>query len=200
MAREIGISKLHFFPLTKDEQGDDPTWGAAYAVPWAVNFQTSAEYAESEYYADNIIENSQKQLTKYTVTMEVSSDTPPSLEAKITGKTTVLGGAVTTSDDTAPKHAIAYEIKMDDGSLRRKVLYNSTLYKTSSENATQEESIDGKTFTYEGTSTPLVSIKAIELVLDSKEIDAISDPSNKQKAKTVWDNFFTNVALPSDLA
>ena len=200
MAREIGISRLTFFPLIKDEEGHLPTWDDPYVVPWAVNFNSTAEYAENEYYADNIIENSTKQLTKYTLSMEVSSNTPPSLEAKITGKTTVLGGSIVTADDVAPKHAIAYEIKLDDGSFRRKVLYNATLTKNSHENATQEESVDGKTFTYEGTASPLISTKVVELILDSKEIDAIVDPASKAKAQTAWDNFFTKVPLPKDLA
>lgn len=197
MAREIGISDLTFFPLTTDEAGQDPVYGAAFAVPWAVNFTTDAEYSEAEYYADNIIENSMKQLSKYSVTMEVSSNTPPALDAKITGKTVVAGGSVTGSDTLAPKHAIAYEIKMDDGSTRRKVIYKVTLDRTSTENSTQEESIEGKTYSYEGTATPLVGIKQIELILDSKEIDAIQNQQDKAKAQAAWDAFFTDVALPS---
>ena len=126
MAREVGISRITLFPLTKDVEGQDPTWGAGYRVPWAVNFESSNEYSEGEYYADNIIENSIKQIAKVNVTMEVSSDTPPALDAKITGKGYKNGKSFVATGQVAPYHAIAYEIAMDNGNLRRRIIYKGS--------------------------------------------------------------------------
>ncbi len=200
MAREIGISKITLFPLTTDTEGEaKPVYGNAYRVPWAVNFETENEYAEGEYYADNIIETSKKQLAKISVTMEVSSDTPPSLDAKITGKTVIKGGSSVSTGQVSPYHAIAYEIKMDDGSFRRKIIYKVAMYRNGQTNATQEDGIEGQTYTYEGTGIPLVSTNDVELTLDSKEIEALEEEA-KTEAKTAWDNFFTAPVLPADLA
>ena len=34
MAREVGISNIMLFPLTKDAEGDDPTWGPMQQYKW----------------------------------------------------------------------------------------------------------------------------------------------------------------------
>ena len=198
MAREVGISRITLFPLTKDVEGQDPTWGAGYRVPWAVNFESSNEYSEGEYYADNIIENSIKQIAKVNVTMEVSSDTPPALEAKITGKGYKNGKSFVATGQVAPYHAIAYEIAMDNGNLRRRIIYKVALAKNSRNNATQEDSLEGQTFTYEGTGVPLVSCLQVEMEMDLAEINAISDPSEKALALNHWNKFFEQPILPTE--
>ena len=198
MAREVGISNIMLFPLTKDAEGDDPTWGAGYRVPWAVNFESENEYSEGEYYADNIIESSKKQLSKVNVTMEVSSDTPPSLDAKITGKGYMNGKSYVATGQTAPYHAIAYEIAMDDGNLRRRVIYKVALAKNSRNNATQEDSLEGQTFSYEGTGVPLVSKKQVEMEMDLKEINAITESQEKELALNHWEKFFEQPILADE--
>lgn len=174
MAREIGISKIKLYPLTTDEAGQPIVYGQGFELPWAVNFETETEFSEGEYYADNIIENSIKKVSKLAVTIEVSSNTPPELDAKITGKLYKNARVATSSSSLPPQHAIAYEILMDDGNIRRRVIYKVALSRTGQTNATQEDSIEGQTYTYEGVATPLLGDKgenAFDMMMDKKEVD-----------------------------
>lgn len=186
MAREVGISNIMLYPLTTDKAGTDPDYGQGFRVPWAVNFETESEYSEGEYYADNIIESSRKIIAKLGITMEVSSDTPPELDAKITGKTYDKGKSVVITGQTTQYHAIAYEILMDDGNIRRRIIYKVALARNSQTNATQEDSIEGQTYTYEGTAIPLVSNGHLELTMDKREVDTLNDPDVTNQ----FNNFF----------
>ena len=174
MAREVGISKIKLYPLVKDEVGEPIEFGPGFNLPWAVNFETETEYAQGEYYADNVIERAAKKVSKMSVAIEVSSDTPPELDAKITGKL-YKNGRIVTGADTLPKeHAIAYEILMDDGNIRRRVIYKVALSRTGQANATQEDSIEGQTYTYEGVATPLLGQDgdgAFDMMMDKKEVE-----------------------------
>lgn len=186
MAREVGISKIKLFPLVTDEVGMAVAYGRGFNVPWAVNFETSSEYAEGEYYADNIIEHSKRLIAKMGITMEVSSNTPPELDAKITGKLYDKAQSVTVTGQTAPYYAIAYEILMDDGNIRRRIIYKVSLARNGQTNATQEDSLTGQTYTYEGTAIPLTANGHLELTMDEKEVIALADHDTTDK----FENFF----------
>ncbi len=200
MAREVGVSNLTLFPLMTDVAGQDVAYGEPFKLPWAVNIETEDEYAEGEYYADNIVERSSKQLTKSNVTIEVSSNTPPALDAKLTGKTHAKARTVANTSQTFPRFAVAYEIQLDDGTIRKRVMYNVSLARTSHSNATMADSMEGMTYTYEGVATPLVSTKDIHLIMDEKEVNEyVADSSTNTDHAEVqadWDDFFTSVAMP----
>lgn len=187
MAREVGISKIKLFPLVTDEVGMNVVYGQGFNVPWAVNFETSSEYAEGEYYADNIIEHSKKLIAKMGITMEVSSNTPPGLDAKITGKLYDKAQSVTVTGQTAPYYAIAYEILMDDGNIRRRVIYKVSLARNGQTNSTQEDSLTGQTYTYEGTAIPLTANGFLELTMDEKEVTTLGDPGITDKFEKFFD-------------
>lgn len=195
MAREVGISKLKLYPLTRDEVGQQIQYGQGFDLPWAVNFETTTEFAEGEYYADNKIERSVKKVSKMAVSIEVSSNTPPELDAKITGKL-YKNGRIATGTDTLPKeHAIAYEILMDDGNIRRRVIYKVALSRTGQTNATQEDSIEGQTYTYEGVATPLLGENgdnAFDMMMDKKEVDNYVQAGAGVIAPDVVQNHFDN--------
>ena len=199
MAREIGVSNITFFPLLTDNSGSQPTYGEAIKIPWAVNFETEDEYSEGSYYADNITENSIKKLAKVNVTMEVSSDTPPALDAKLTGKYHDKARSVSSTRQKAPRGAIAYEILMDDDTVRRRVIYNVTLTRNSQSNSTVEDSMDGKTYTYEGVGIPLQSNSDVDLVMDQKEVEEyVADTVTNEDYSEVqaeWEGFFNEVVL-----
>lgn len=199
MAREIGVSNITFFPLLTDTAGGTPTFGEPLKVPWAVNFETEDEYSEGGYYGDNITENSIRKLSKVNVTMEVSSDTPPSLDAKLTGKYHDKARSVSSTRQTAPRGAIAYEILMDDDTVRRRVIYNVALTRNSQSNSTVEDSVDGKTYTYEGIGIPLQSNSDVDLIMDQKEVETyVADSvtnTDHAEVKAEWEGFFTNVVL-----
>lgn len=206
MAREVGISNITLFPLQKDDARnltyDD---AAKFALPWAVSFETAEEYAESEYYADNIVERSAKLLSKIGLSLEVSSDTPPALDAKITGKAHKYGMSINLTGTTQPTFAIAYSIMMDDGNERRRVIYKCNLARSGQTNETVSDSVTAQTFTYEGSASALVYNNRFDAIMDKKEIDAMPEGNQsggpteqeaykaKQAALNAWKNFFTAV-------
>jgi len=206
MAREVGISNITLFPLQKDDAGE-LTYNntAKFALPWAVSFETTEEYAESEYYADNIVERSAKLLSKIGLSLEVSSDTPPALDAKITGKAHKDGMSINLTGTTQPTFAIAYSIMMDDGNERRRVIYKCNLARSGQTNESVSDSVTAQTFTYEGSASALVYNNRFDVIMDKKEIDAMPDGNQtgnatekeeyraKQAALTAWKNFFTAV-------
>ena len=200
MAREIGISNITLFPI-QTENSTTITYDKAnkISVPWAVNLETTEEYAESEYYADNVVERSSKILSKLSVSLELSSDTPPALDAKITGKTYLKGMAFKDGLATQPQFAIAYEIKMDDGNLRRRVIYKTTLARTGQTNETVSDSVTAQTYTYEGTAGALLKNGRFDMIMDKKEIDALNG-ADKTTAIEAWNNFFTDVQGHSVIA
>jgi hypothetical protein len=206
MAREVGISNITLFPLKKDDAGnltyDD---AAKFALPWAVSFETTEEYAESEYYADNIVERSAKLLSKIGLSLEVSSDTPPALDAKITGKAHKYGMSINLTGITQPTFAIAYSIMMDDGNERRRVIYKCNLARTGQTNETVADSVTAQTYTYEGSASALVYNNRFDAIMDKKEIDAMPEGNQsgnqteqeaykaKKAALDAWTNFFKTV-------
>ena len=206
MAREVGISNITLFPLKKDDAGnltyDD---AAKFALPWAVSFETTEEYAESEYYADNIVERSAKLLSKIGLSLEVSSDTPPALDAKITGKAHKYGMSINLTGITQPTFAIAYSIMMDDGNERRRVIYKCNLARTGQTNETVADSVTAQTYTYEGSASALVYNNRFDAIMDKKEIDAMPEGNQsgnateqeaykaKKAALNAWTNFFNSV-------
>ena len=196
MAREIGISKIHFFPL-KSDTGLAPTYNQAIPIKWAVSLETENQYSEGEYFADNVIEKAVKQISSVEVTLEVSSNLPPATEAKITGQGYENGRKFVRVGQNAPSGALAYEISLDDGTCRKRVLYNVALTKNKSKNATQEDKIEGETFEFEGVAIPLVSTGDVELLMDEKEIKAMASNTETLKA---FNEFFTTVVLPTGQA
>ena len=71
MAREIGISNVTLFPV-QNETNIDIQYGQAVPVKWAVSLESTLNYSESAYYADNIQEFSSKLLTSIDLTLEMS--------------------------------------------------------------------------------------------------------------------------------
>lgn len=202
MAREVGISNITLFPLTQDDNLNITyNNGDKFSLPWAVSLETAEEYAESEYYADNIVERSAKLLSKIGLTLEVSSDTPPALDAKITGKTHKDGMTFNITGATQPTFAIAYSIMMDDGNERRRVLYKCNLARTGQTNETVSDSVTAQTYTYEGAAAALINNNRFDLIMDKAEIERMTPGVEQDAARLAWTNFFdavqgTQVQIP----
>lgn len=200
MAREIGISKIHLYPI----QADDilgTTYDQGFAVPWAVSLESTINYAESAYYADNIQEFSSKMVTSIDLTLEMSSDVDPETDALITGRHFKDGFGILHANAIPKAHALAYEVKMDNGNVRRYCFYKCTLTRDSQSNETVGDSVTSQTFTYNGSGSALISNGAFMLVMDKELIDAMSPGAEKDEAERAWNEFFdtsqgTNVVLP----
>lgn len=195
MARECGIRKITWFPLLTDE-GSAPTYGPPLAIKWAVSLETKNNYSEGQYFADSMIEKSVKKISSVDVKMEVSSDLPPVDEAKFTGVGYKDGKKFTRVGQNAPAGALAYEILMDDETVRRRIVYNVGLSKNEQKNSTSEDKIDGATFNFEGIGTPLASTGDVELIMDEKEVSKLTP---EDPAKIEFTDFFTKVVMPDQV-
>ena len=189
MAREIGISNITLFPIEREE-ANAVHYGAAMAVKWAVSLESTINYSESAYYADNIQEFSSKMITGIDLSLEMSSNVSPDVDAKITGKHYKDGFAITHANALPPAYALALEIKMDNGNLRRVVYYKSTFTREGQSNETVSDSVTAQTYTYTGKCSALQHNGAFMLVMDKSVIEAMTDGPEKEAARLAWNNFF----------
>lgn len=191
MAREVGISNITLFPITR-ETADAVVYGQAMPVKWAVSLESTINYSESAYYADNIQEFSNKMITGIDLSLEMSSNISPDVDAKITGKHYADGFAVTHANALPPAYAIAFEVKMDNGNLRRVVYYKTTLTREGQTNETVSDSVTAQTYTYTGKCSALQHNGAFMLMMDKAVIDALPNDQNQQdRALAAWNDFFT---------
>lgn len=181
MARELGIRKVTFFPST-----DDNKYGSPIPLEWAVSLETKNNYKEKEYKGDMKIERSIKVLESVDITLGVSSTLPPKIESQITGADYEHCMKITKTSTIPVSGALAYEIVMDDSTVRRRCLKYCSLSRDEQKNDVDSE---GEVFTFSGKAIS-DSLDNVDILMDQKEVEAASDDSD---AKTAWDNFFTKV-------
>lgn len=195
MAREIGLSRFTLFELTNANQTQ---YGAAINVPWLVNIEVSKTIAEYESYADNLAEVSSSRETGAELTVEVSSDMPPKLEADIVGKKYSNGALISTTDDVKKSYGAAWETVMSDGNVRRYFYFNCSFSKNEQSNETISDSITAQTYSLTGKAIPLPTTKELMMVMDEREVKTLLDttPDNVQEIQDLWDNWFTKAPRP----
>lgn len=195
MARELAARKVHFFPLLENSTYDT----TPLALKWANELTTTNEYTEVQFLGDGTIEHDGKKLDKVAVTLSISSQMPNKDLAKLCGYeyNETTGAMVITTDSVAIKGALAFEIKMSDGSTKRRVLYNCSLYKNETSNntdATGEDSL----YTFEGNAIPVEinGKEIVELTIASADIEAMTEAEQKKTALEKYNSFFEAVVLP----
>lgn len=187
--RELGARSLTAFKL--ESLG---TYGTAIPLKNCVSVNVTNNYKEIEYYSDCTTEYSSATLQSADVEIEMSSSMGYKLLAELTGAEYVKGKISTVVGGKIPQFALAYEILMDDGSTRRRVLYNCNLKKDEQTNETESE---GEVWTLTGKALP-VDIDGRQYVDTSmalSEIEALEDP-DKSKLMAEYNNFFTKVVMP----
>ena len=190
MAREIGISNVTLFPV-QNETNIDIQYGQAIPLKWAVSLESTLNYSESAYYADNIQEFSSKLLTSIDLTLEMSSNISPEIDAQITGKYFINGTAITSANTLPKPFAVAFEVKMDDGNLRRFVYYKTIFTRENISNETVSDSVTAQVYTYNGKCGALLKNNSFMSVMDKAVIDAMPPGPDKVDAELAWNNFFT---------
>ncbi len=195
MAREIGLSQLTLFEL---EDAMNIVYGALISVPWIQSVEVSKTIAEISAYGDNVAEFSDSKEIGAELTMEVSSDMPPKLEAQIVGKKYINGALVSSTDDAKKSYGVAWETIMNDGKRRRYMYFNNTFSKNEQSNETMSDSITAQTYSLTAKSIPLPSTKETMMVMDEREIEEL-EAANDPKAveiRKVWDEWFTKAPRP----
>lgn len=196
MAREIGLSRLTAFELTDaNAPGYDPV---PIPIPYVVNIETSKNVSEYSAFGDNIAEISSSKETGATLTIEVSSDMPPKLEALLTGKKYQNGSLIATSDDTKKVFGLAWETIMSDGNLRRYFYFNCSISKSEHSNQTISDSITAQTYNLTVGAIPLPVTKELMMVMDEKEVNdlVIAGHPLAVQIQQVWEEWFTTAPRP----
>lgn len=186
MARETFASKVTFFPFV------DGVFGEPIPLKHCVGFNTKSNYKEIEYSSDGTIEKSSSKIESVDIELEMSTAMGLDTMSKITGQVYENAKQVTRVGQAIQQGAYAYEIAMDDGSYRRRVLYSANLRNDEKNNSTDSE---GETVTFTGKAIPfeaIVGFLDVDLTMDSKEVAKSIDEAIKLEFK----NFFTEVVLP----
>ena len=190
MARETGVKNLTAFPL--ESIG---TYGSAIPLKNCVSLNTTNNYTEISYNSDCTVEYSSARLDDVDVEIEMSSNMGYKLLAQLTGMEYANGKASTIVNSVFPQFALAYSIVLDDGTERRRVLYDCNLRK---EEQTNETDSEGEVWTLSGKALPVEidGVLYVDTILDQKEINAIVEPETKAKYVAEYAKFFTSVIMP----
>lgn len=192
MARETGVKNLTAFPL--ESIG---TYGSAIPLKNCVSLNTTNNYTEISYNSDCTVEYSSARLDDVDVEIEMSSNMGYKLLAQLTGMEYANGKASTIVNSVFPQFALAYSIVLDDGTERRRVLYDCNLRK---EEQTNETDSEGEVWTLSGKALPVEidGVLYVDTILDQKEINAIVEPDTKAKYQKEFNEFFTKVVMPGE--
>lgn len=192
MARETGVKNLTAFPL--ESIG---TYGSAISLKNCVSLNTTNNYTEISYNSDCTVEYSSARLDDVDVEIEMSSNMGYKLLAQLTGMEYANGKASTIVNSVFPQFALAYSIVLDDGTERRRVLYDCNLRK---EEQTNETDSEGEVWTLSGKALPVEidGVLYVDTILDQKEINAIVEPDTKAKYQKEFNEFFTKVVMPGE--
>jgi len=189
MARETGVKNLTAFKRT------GASYGQAIPMKNCVSLKTTNNYKDISYESDCTIEYASARLDYVNVEVVMSSGMGYKLLAELTGMEYKNGKTSTVVDAVFPQFALAYSIVLDDGTERRRVLYNCNLKKDEQSNDTSSE---GETWTLSGKALP-VEIDGklyVDTILDQTEIEAIATPDEKAKYKKEFSDFFTKIVMP----
>lgn len=191
MARETGVKNLTAFKMQEE------SYGQAIPLKKCVSLKTTNNYKDISYESDCTTEYASAKLDYVDVEAVMSSAMGYKLLAELTGMQYKNGKASTIVDSVFPQFALAYSIVLDDGTERRRVLYNCNLKKDEQSNETSSE---GETWTLSGKALA-VDINGtlyVDTILDQKEIEAIDSPEEKTKYQKEFNEFFTKVVMPGE--
>lgn len=191
MARETGVKNLTAFKMQEE------SYGQAIPLKKCVSLKTTNNYKDISYESDCTTEYSSAKLDYVDVEVVMSSAMGYKLLAELTGMQYKNGKASTIVDSVFPQFALAYSIVLDDGTERRRVLYNCNLKKDEQSNETDSE---GETWTLSGKALAIDidGVLYVDTILDQKEIEAISTPEEKTKYQKEFNEFFTKVIMPGE--
>lgn len=81
---KTGVKGLTIAPITAYADGAVPTYGTKTSVPYTVSINISNEYADAEMYGDNILRESDKGMTGYSIAASLT-DLSPEMGAVMLG-------------------------------------------------------------------------------------------------------------------
>lgn len=185
MSRIIGCRDLHIAKLSKDEIGGKPEYETPIRVPSLVGINISDNVETSNFYSDDIVEQTFNKTSAKEVEIELGY-LANELEALISGRKVDEKGVLIQSGDDAPiEVALMFRApKSKGGAFRYVCLYKGTLSRQESEYKTQEDSIEGTTVKLVGSFVPLQSTNQMAATADSD--DTLTEAAIAEWFKTVY--------------
>ena len=187
--RISGVLFLGIAPLTSDD-GVKPTWGEVVEIPQFENFSGEKQYSSAEWYSNDRIEMSLKNIT--SVDFEITVGTiSAEVRALLTGATydQETGVLLERSDDAQSEYALIIRFsQMSAGSAGTYdvVYYRCTLSVDNLEAETKTDSINTTSITITGKAIPL----------RNGAIGASIDSFDEKAQKSVIDGWLDAVYYP----
>jgi len=178
----IGLRDLFRAPITEDEQGNI-VYGPPVRMAKAITADLSVEVAEAILYADDGVDEIEKEFVSGTLKLNIN-DLPPTEQAAILGQTMGDDGVVYAGeDDDPPYQAIGFRAKKSRGFYKYVWLYK---VKFSIPNEKYQTKGDKLEFI-----TPEIEGKFIKRFDGKWKADHVAEPSEE-----IAKNWFTAVKQP----
>jgi phi13 family phage major tail protein len=159
--RISGVLFLGIAPLLKDDGTESPTWGSVIEIPQFENFSGEKQYSSADWYSNDRIEMSLKNISSVDFEITVGS-LSSELRAMLTGATynQENGVLVENADDAQAEYALVIRFsQMSAGAAGTYdvVYYRCTLSVDNLEAETKTDSINTTSITITGKAIPLRS-------------------------------------------
>ena len=157
MARIAGVKSLYIAPLTMTE--GVPSWGTPIEIPQFISFSGSKNFSDFQWYSNDTVENSYKQLTDVSLEITVGNISSK-LKAMLTGATydEETGVYLDSTTDSAQEFALISVLSQLDagktGTLNQ-VYYRCALNVDGIEATTKTDSVTDSQVTITGKAIPL---------------------------------------------
>lgn len=167
------------------------SWGTPQAIEGAVNFSTTPEGGETEFYADNGKFFVHTKNNGYTGDLEMAKF-PDEVLVDMLGLTVDSNGMlIETADATGKKFALMGQVQGDEKN-RRFVYYNCKASRSDEEHATSEDSVTPNT------ETASLDILPVEATVNGETKDIVKGVIELSDTnQSAYDAFFDAVTLPA---
>ena len=185
----FGLEQVHIAFL--DDTGDTFTWDEPIAIPGAIRFAPSPEGGESKFYADNGLYYSEVTNDGYTAELEMALF-PDNVLKDMLGWIIDDNGMLVEVADGRPKEFALMAQVEGDKRPRRFVYYKCKASRPAKESTTKGESVEV------ATDTLSMVISPVDIEIDETVKRIVKSTIEKtDENKTVFNNFFDDVLLPS---
>jgi phi13 family phage major tail protein len=184
----IGLSNITCWQLTSDPTSGTPTYGTAFTLPGAAEFNFDPKSSQTPYFGDNSLIAVGSTTGFRTASVKLYDIDPQSL-AVLLGQTYAVGQVLDQGTDVSPYFAIAGKVLRNGTATNQYVVfYKIQLMKPKSDWKTKADKITFVEVQLDGASVALTCNGYYWL---SQRSD---DPNGNAAALTAW---FTTVQLPS---
>lgn len=183
----VGLEKLYYAPLTKDDS-IGVTYGTPVYLPGVKEIKVSPKVSTEKLYAENKLWEQDTALDEVEIGINLA-DLTNAERAKLLGHTVATeGGVFAKDDDQIPYIALLYKANKSNKGFRYQVLYKGKFELPDDNAKGKEGKTDFQTNEMKGTFQPTKNNGMWKYQVDSDDEDCPSDIDTK---------FFANVIIPT---